>query len=60
MRQRLGLANSSVPAVTVCREGCDVEIMWHWGKINIAPDEARELARLLNEAADHNHHESAK
>jgi len=58
IRRRLELANSNTPAVTVCREHHDVELLWHWGRISLAPDEARELARLLNEAADHNHHEA--
>jgi len=58
MRRRVELANSNTLAVTVIREGCDVEMMFYWGKVNMAPDEARELARLLKEAADHNRHEA--
>ncbi len=53
MRTKLELANSNTPVITVSREDADVDLMWFSGIISMAPDEARELARLLVEAADH-------
>ncbi len=55
MRTKLELANSNAPVITVIRENADVDLMWYSGMISMAPDEARELGRLLLQAADHDH-----
>ena len=56
MRTKLKLSNPTAPVITVIREDADVDLMWFSGKISMAPDEARELARLLVQAANYDHH----
>ncbi len=60
MRTKLELANSNTPVITVSREDADVDLMWYSGIISMAPDEARALARLLVQAANHDHHKAAE
>ncbi len=58
MRTKLELANSNTPVITVAREHSEVDLMWYSGKISMSPDDARELARLLVQAANNDHHKA--
>ncbi len=62
----LRLANSVVDGVQVSRDGADVRVEFmlrdDYGVDDfcMAPDEARALARLLVQAANHGHHKAAE